>query len=174
MAHDPGQSPAAAGDRVSSRDVPSRAFLAAQVEEAVRDLTAFGNPVVLALVAVLVQPELWLRVTVGLAAVEIVCRLIKIAAFRPRPRPVIYRSLIEKSDAASFPSIHTARTALTCSMLFFETADPLSLIILIALPLGVGLTRLALSKHRLLDIAGGLAIGIACAIALLFALPSWP
>jgi membrane-associated phospholipid phosphatase len=141
-----------------SRSARSR-FLKSQIDEAARDVSALGNPAILWLIAVLVQPALWLTVLAGLVIVEVVGRVVKVAWFARRPDQAGYSSLLEKSDAGSFFSIHVARSAFVCTMLFFSTASALPRAVVLAVPLMVAISRLLLRRHRWVDVIVGLALG---------------
>jgi membrane-associated phospholipid phosphatase len=143
-------------------------WAASRLEEAAQDVTALGNPAILFVILVAVRSDWWLRAAAGLAAIEIVGRLIKIVFFTHRPRPSAYGSLVEKSDAGSFPSLHAARSAFVFLTLLPSTDRILLRTIFVAVPILVALTRVILGKHRWWDVAAGLAFGAGLALSAAF------
>jgi|SRR3989344_5749826 len=139
-----------------------RNYFIAKIDEMIRDFTAFGNPVVLGLLILLflglTLKSLYL--IVGLIAIDLVCNLIKLFFFRHRPVKKDFSNFLEKIDAGSFPSIHSARSSFVFISFFFLTSFPVNWIFLLLI-LVVGLTRILLKKHYLFDVLAGYAIGLA-------------
>jgi len=84
--------------------------------------------------------------------------LIRLAYFKNRPKKETYNNTIEKIDASSFPSVHTARTVFITNVLAaqFSQMTTTFFIILTAL---VCYSRIAIKKHDWKDILGGIALG---------------
>jgi len=154
--------------RIDNAGMPTagRAFLVSQWQEAARDLSALGSPLLLAIIVVLAERKLWLGTLLGLAAIEAVGRLIKVLRFTRRPRPFAYETLLEKSDAGSFPSIHAARSAFVFLTMCVVSDEALARALCLALPVAVGVSRVILERHRWTDVAGGWTLGVLGAFAL--------
>ncbi len=95
----------------------------------------------------------------SMAFLECACALIKLAAPTKRPKPVRQeaRTLYQKYDAASFPSIHSARMALLSVLASHHglvAAAGLS-----AAGAVVAYSRIYLKKHYLKDVLAGVLIG---------------
>ncbi len=131
------------------------------IRELVRDLTSFGNPFLLLFLFSAMAPGI--KVLLAAIAVsillELFCSMLKLALFRDRPKPQPYKTLLEKIDASSFPSIHTARATFISLAAIAALTTPFRFVLL-ALPLLVAYTRIALKKHRLTDTLAGLVIGL--------------
>lgn len=86
---------------------------------------------------------------------------IKALYFRERPKKEKYANALERIDASSFPSIHSARItalAIIFSLFFNKT---LFTALLIILAVCVFYSRIYLKKHRFIDIIGGAILGAA-------------
>lgn len=86
--------------------------------------------------------------------------LIRFFYFKERPLKFKYKNLIEKLDAASFPSLHAMRaSALALILSFYFGNFILGLIFFIGAALS-GLAKVILKKHWLLDIFVGFLLGV--------------
>ena len=65
---------------------------------------------------------------------------------------------LEKIDAGSFPSVHSARAMLFALILYGVVPPHIALLVFI-IPLIVGYTRIKLGKHYLVDVLGGYVLG---------------
>ncbi|MFH1222302.1 MAG: phosphatase PAP2 family protein [Candidatus Micrarchaeota archaeon] len=131
------------------------------IQEITRDFTAFGNPFVLGvltLAVVGVNMNL-LYIFAGLVFIEIFCFAIKFFYHKDRPNKEEYANLIERIDASSFPSVHTARASFAFLALFFLTPGLEKFLFLALIPI-IGATRVLLKKHFLVDVLGGYAVAI--------------
>jgi membrane-associated phospholipid phosphatase len=128
--------------------------------ENIRDFTSLGNPLLLAVLSlILLGPlHLWVIYVAFLIAQEIFATALKLLLFRDRPKKESYSNILEKVDAGAFPSIHSARACFTSLVLAFFSAGDLRYALLI-LPFIVGYTRMKLGKHKLVDVFAGLVIG---------------
>lgn len=130
----------------------------------VRDVTALGGFVffglTLLLMAVLGEWPFFFKLFVGLiiiAAIGIGTRLIY---FKERPKKQNHKNAIEKVDASSFPSVHSARAtflALIFGVFFNKTEVTIALM---AVGLAVIYSRIYLRKHDWKDALGGAVLGI--------------
>ena len=143
-----------------------------------RDVTAFGS-LIFSLVAItaaylLGQPALALQLLVALMLCYLIAFPIKVLFFKRRPDNQKYSNLLEKFDAASFPSVHAMRAVsfgiVLCA--FFRDAVFTAFLALIAL--GVMYTRIRLHKHFLVDVAWGTVLGAVIGYLVAFSsLVSW-
>jgi len=86
----------------------------------VKDVTRFGDFIVLFVLLLfipLVHGKI-IFIILGMVCVELLVVLIKWAYFKERPKKKKYDNWIEKIDASSFPSGHTARTTFVCLVLY--------------------------------------------------------
>lgn len=128
--------------------------------ETIRDFTAFGDPFILFILSVLIlgiNIDL-IYILIGLIIIELICRGIRIFYHRDRPRKEVYKNFLERLDASGFPSIHSARSCFVFLVLYSLTSFPVNLIFILLFSI-VGLTRILLKKHYLIDVLFGFVIG---------------
>ena len=110
----------------------------------------------------------------GLVIAEIVTIGIKMCVRRPRPpgdSGMIYR----RADPFSFPSGHAARATMLCLLAVVLGPAAAAIPIIIWSPFMV-LSRIAIGIHYVLDVAGGILLGVLLTLGLLAAAPlltSW-
>lgn len=124
--------------------------------EDVRDFTSLGSPFLLGVLTLLVVGAngIALGILIGLCVVEFTCDVIKVLYFKERPRVESYTNFLQKIRSASFPSIHTARSAFVFLCLYVESTTNTKLLYLL-LPVIVAWTRVKLRKHRMVDVVAG-------------------
>jgi membrane-associated phospholipid phosphatase len=102
-----------------------------------------------------------------------VCYAIKLIYRKPRPdaaeRPA-GKSWFGWLDAASFPSVHSARAAAIAVCIGAALTTIPSFIVGVAFISFVGLSRIKLRRHFLTDVIGGAIAGAAIAVAVIKAL----
>ncbi len=92
--------------------------------------------------------------------------LIRYFYFKERPKKRNYNNLLEKLDAASFPSMHSARiTALF--IILQQTVDGLTKGLFFIITIIVLYSRINLRHHRITDVMGGIVLGIISSILLI-------
>ncbi len=130
--------------------------------EGVRDFTSFGNPLILTIFAMFILGInlILVKIILGLIIIEFICSLIKVFYYKSRPIKKDYKNIIEKINAGSFPSIHTARSSFVFLSLFLITPSYLAKSLFFMIILLVAGTRIILKKHYLIDVLFGLIIGI--------------
>ena len=106
-----------------------------------------------------VQQLLAVRLALTMLIIELSGGIIKLIYPKDRPTPQPKKTLRQKWDAGSFPSIHTARAvaiAIFLSALNTSWQFALAGTVLAA---AVGYSRICLRKHYTLDVIGGLLLG---------------
>ncbi len=106
----------------------------------------------------------------GLALAEVVVILLKYVVRRKRP-PGDAGTIYRRTDPYSFPSGHAARAMLLCILAGVLGPSWAFWTILAWSPIMV-LSRIAIAIHYVLDVAGGLVLGIALAAAVLGLAPT--
>lgn len=135
--------------------------------EIIRDFSSFGSPFILILFSLIligINFKL-LGIIVGLIFVETFGSLIKFFYYKKRPNEEKYNNFLEKIDSSSFPSLHSARSSFVFLSLFLFYDSPTK-IILLFIPLIVGLTRVLLKKHYVLDVIAGYFLGVSTFLVL--------
>lgn len=125
-------------------------------------VTLFGTPVFYIIVILLITKiniSFAKTLILALLFTEAVCGIIKLAYPKNRPIPRPNKKFFERYDAASFPSIHSARITALAMMIYLFYHDILLLFASMALVIFVGYSRIYLKCHYLKDVAGGIAIG---------------
>lgn len=129
-----------------------------------RDLTALGSFAFYGLLLVLVlafkEGQLLIMLFAGLLLIMALAVGIRLAYFKNRPRKEKYSTLLERIDASSFPSIHTARIFFVAFILSHFFADRLLTIFFLCLAGLVSYSRIYLKKHYWLDLLGGLFLAM--------------
>lgn len=137
-------------------------FLKKNYMEVARDFSAFGDPVILILMVILIVgfDKIVFRFIFGLTVIEIICRTMKYVFYKQRPNNEKYRNFLEKTDSGAFPSIHSARSIFVFSGLCTILYSTYFVILCVLIIFGVGISRIILKKHYLSDVIGGYLTGI--------------
>ena len=129
-----------------------------------RESTVFGGSVfyglVLLVTLVLQEHLLFLKLLFGLIFTFLITILIRVFYFKNRPEKQKYGNFVERIQASSFPSWHTARIvylAIIISYLFSNNYLTILLIIIAGL---VAYSRIYLKRHDYWDVLGGIVLGI--------------
>lgn len=93
-------------------------------------------------------------VTMGIAYV------IRIIYFKERPLREFYATHVERMEASSFPSLHTMRFSALATVLVPYFDNFLAGVFLGIFVVVVGLSRMNLKKHYLIDVVVGLLLGV--------------
>ena len=141
-------------------------------QQHIYEFTSFGGIIIYLLTAIfflfLGNLGMFYRLLIGIFLIYLIVITIKIFYFKNRPRKYKYSNFIEKIDASSFPSVHSARSAFLAAALmnyFGNFAVSITLTILVAV---VAYSRIYLKTHDVRDVAAGIALGLA-----LFFIVSW-
>lgn len=133
------------------------------IEEIIQQVTHIGSivtyGVVIAFALLLEKYALFWELTLSLALILIIGMSIKFLYFKDRPEKQKYTGKLEKMDASSFPSIHSARiTALAIILIVYFNKILITLFLLV-IALSVMYSRIYLKKHRYVDLLGGAILG---------------
>ncbi len=93
---------------------------------------------------------------------------LKLVFFKERPKPMKYKNIIQKIDASSFPSMHSARMNILLIVLVFHYPHMLLMVGLSVLAGIVCYSRIHLLKHDIVDVFSGVNLGIICASVMLY------
>jgi membrane-associated phospholipid phosphatase len=131
------------------------------INENIRDFTSFGNPIILLLFSFLIIGFSFdlIYIILGIILIELVAGGIKIIFFKDRPQKKDHHNILEKIDAGSFPSIHSARACFVFLVIYSLVSLNLAKLALVLLILIVGASRILLKKHYIIDIIGGYILG---------------
>jgi undecaprenyl-diphosphatase len=132
-----------------------------QLLETARDVSAFGSAlfvVCLCMIMALSDRTAAASLAIGLAVVEACGHAIKFLFHRNRPEAQPYGNTLERLDAASFPSIHTARSAMI-SVVAGTVWGWFPMWVGIAVL--VGISRIVLKRHHPGDVLAGGILGLA-------------
>ena len=127
-----------------------------------RDLTTFGGALFYALIVLLAfafnQTAFAVYFILGFLISLIILVPIRLFYFRDRPQKQTYSNFLERIDASSFPSWHTARIVLLAITAIFYFNNMLVNIISVVLAVLVGYSRIYLKKHDWMDLLGGIIL----------------
>jgi len=125
-----------------------------------RDLTALGGTpfyLLLTLTILFIDQRIFIDLIFGFIVTLVIVVGIRTFYFKSRPNKQKYNNFIEKIDASSFPSWHSARII----FLVFALTSFLHLRIIFGLiAVGVMYSRIYLKKHDSVDILGGVILGL--------------
>jgi membrane-associated phospholipid phosphatase len=128
-----------------------------------RDLTVFGSFVfyILILFATLLLKEttLFIHLLFGLSILVTAVVLIRAIYFKNRPRKESHHTIVEKIDASSFPSLHTAKAFFLAITFAQFGAFPVQIFLFLIAGL-TGYSRIYLQKHDWVDVIAGAILGI--------------
>ncbi|MCX6774947.1 MAG: phosphatase PAP2 family protein, partial [DPANN group archaeon] len=121
-----------------------------------------GNPICIfaALAFLLIgKTAQFLQIVLALLLVYAIVIPIRYVWFKPRPKPMRWHTFLERVEANSLVSVHTARATIL-AFVFSMYFGQLSVGILFAalIPL-VAVSRILLQKHRLEDLIFGFLVG---------------
>ena len=141
-------------------------------DELSQDLKAFGG---FPLSAVLIVSSFILglsaiawQMVIGLVADVFVVIIIRLLFFRQRPMRQKFSNIVEKVDASSFPSAHSARAGTLAGVLALYFQNPLLSVLFVLLAIGVASLRVVQKKHHVSDVVTGLILGVLIGFAAAF------
>jgi len=126
-----------------------------------RDFTSLANPLILLFVPfIFLGPgKPFYTLIIALVINEALGTLIKVIFPKERPNGQKYNNLLEKIDAGSFPSLHSARITLVYLTLFSYADNLIMKILFLAIIVIVMLSRVNLKKHFWVDVLAGFVMG---------------
>src|SRR3989338_1377860 len=123
------------------------------------DVTSVGSLffflLVIVMSFVLNQPFLGTQLIIALVSCYIIGVPLKLFFFHQRPHKQTYKTVVQKFDAASFPSVHAMRIVCLAIILAFFFKSAVFSILALALVVAVMYSRIQLHKHFLGDIVAG-------------------
>ena len=131
-----------------------------QLLETARDCSSLGSALFVVLACLVMSLSDWTvaaRLALGLLCVEACGNSIKFFFHRERPEAQPHGGIMEKLDAASFPSIHTARSAMVAVVA--GTSGDWGFVWATVTVL-VGSSRIMLKKHYFGDVLAGCILGL--------------
>jgi len=141
----------------------------------IEDISALGALpfflVIILMLYLLNQISFALQLFVGILAAHIITYLIRLVYHKKRPKPQKYRSLIEKIDASSFPSLHSVRAMTFVIIGIVNIKSALTIFFFSVYALSIMFSRYYLKKHHLTDILAGAIIGFCIGLLVILTAP---
>lgn len=138
-------------------------FIKRQQNDFFRDLTSLGSLwfylCIILFFVIFNNKAIVNKLLVGLVLMYFIAVIIKTFYFKERPNKYTYRSYIEKLDASSFPSLHSARIAFLNITLIGHFNNLFISILFVSLIMIVAYSRIYLQKHDLKDVIAGIVVG---------------
>ena len=106
------------------------------------------------------------KLAIILVVAEVFCGILKFIYPKERPVPLPRKTLYQKYEAGSFPSIHTARIAAVSAFLSFAYPGAATIVAGFFATLLVGYSRIYLQKHYIIDVLAGIVIGVVLGVLL--------
>ena len=133
------------------------------LDTAMRDITALGtvpyHAIFLVFLLLFSQYGLFYTVLLGEILVYVISVFLKLAFFKNRPQRMGHENILEKIEASSFPSVHTARIFFVSILLMLRINNLMVAAFLLLLSLFVAYSRIYLKKHYFVDVLAGAALG---------------
>ena len=134
----------------------------------ITELASFSIITALIIIIYFFDKTLSIKLCIGTIIITLIAMIIKALFFKARLKKQKTRTLIERIDASSFPSIHSARiTFLTFSIVAYSTSLILN-IFLIILGILIAYSRIYLKKHYLSDVIAGIILGVIVSIGMVY------
>ena len=137
-----------------------------------RDITTFGGAIFYLLLIfslfLLDQNKIASVLSGGFMITLIITVIIRLLYFRPRPKKQGYHNIVERIDASSFPSLHTARMVFLAGVGIQSFRNTITTISLIVFALSVLYSRIHLKKHDWIDVLGGIVVGVGTYFGVLY------
>lgn len=134
------------------------------LQEIIQDFTGLGGvPLFLTATFLFLATENYSQfnqLIIGFIISYVIVVVARLIYFKERPDRQKFKTIWERIDASSFPSLHSCRVALlgVVAINFFNSI-PLT-ILFIALILGVGISRIMLKRHFFDDVFAGILLGV--------------
>ncbi len=133
------------------------------LDTAMRDITALGtvpyHAIFLVFLLLFSQYELFYTVLLGEILIYVISVFLKLAFFKSRPQKMDHENVLEKIEASSFPSVHTARIFFVSILLMLRINNLVVTAFLLLLSLLVAYSRIYLKKHYFVDVLVGAVLG---------------
>lgn len=139
-----------------------RKTLQKQLNEFFRDVTAIGGFAASLLITLLfLSSPLLIPLIAGSILTAGIIVLIRVFYFKDRPKKETPSNFLERIDASSFPSLHTARIVFLAILFSVHFANQYLTILCTITAALVSYSRIYLQKHDWMDVAGGIVVGLA-------------
>ncbi len=129
-----------------------------------QDISTFGGLVfylfLCLLFFLLSEITLTIKLLSGLIILYIIVNIARAVYFKERPQKQNYNNIIEKIDASSFPSMHASRASFLFFILYNHIRDIYLITLFFIIFILVCYSRIYLKKHYLIDVLGGIIIGV--------------
>ncbi|MBS3128970.1 phosphatase PAP2 family protein [Candidatus Woesearchaeota archaeon] len=134
------------------------------LDEGMRDATTLGSIFFSMLLVVLFYlvgySALANSILLGIILIHIIVIAVRSVYFKKRPEALSYTTWLEKIEANSFPSVHTARIFVLVTLLTHPYTDYMMTIILFLFAVCIAYTRIYLKKHYWSDVFAGAVLGV--------------
>ena len=129
------------------------------------DITIIGGIYIYLLIAILFliigNTSLFYQLILGVIVTFGIAVIIRLVYFKERPLKQNYVGIIEKIDASSFPSVHSARAGYMFIIIISHYNSISIIAILGTIGLLICYSRIYLRKHDIIDVMGGIMLGLA-------------
>ncbi len=145
-------------------------FLHKTLADWLRDVTTFGGTpfyaIITAITFLVGQATLAIALLSGFLITMAVVVAIRTFYYKDRPKKEMFHNYLERLDASSFPSWHTARAFFLAFTFSSLMNNAFFTFLLLGIALLTAYSRIYLKKHDLVDILGGMVLaGVAYWIA---------
>ncbi len=132
-----------------------------QIDVFFRDITAMGGLAAsILLILLFLSSPLLVPLIAGSILTAGIIVVIRIFYFKNRPKKETYSNFIERIDASSFPSLHSARIVFLAILFSAHFTNQYLTILCTVVAALVSYSRIYLKKHDWVDVAGGVVVGV--------------
>ena len=133
------------------------------LNEFMRDITSLGGATFFGFLVVvslsLMKWHLSSLLVIGFIISFIITLGIRLIYHKDRPKKEVYSNIIEKIDASSFPSLHSARAIFLALVFIFIEHNLIYQLLIATISLTIIYSRIHLKKHDVNDVIGGIILG---------------
>ncbi len=141
------------------------------IREIIQEFSLVGSSytfgIIILFTLILQKYVLMSELLLGLILVCAIGYGIRLCWYKDRPKKEKYKSLLQKLDASSFPSLHSGRSIVLGSIIGIFFNNPILFLLIILLILLNGYSRVYQKRHYWSDVLGGWGLGIVVTIILI-------
>ncbi|RME53026.1 phosphatase PAP2 family protein [Candidatus Woesearchaeota archaeon] len=139
------------------------------LQRIVRDISALGGITFAVLVFLFALAFSWFdvarRLFFCIVASFFIAGMIRFVYFKDRPEPKRYKTVLQRLDASSFPSLHAARAGFLVLVLAEKVRTRFALVLMVVLAMLVCYSRVVRRRHDYVDVLAGLVLGVSLGVA---------
>jgi len=135
----------------------------------INKLGSYHFYIIIALLFLVAKEYLIVQIlTIGIIVLYVFIIPLRLLFFHKRPIPIKYHNIIQKIDASSFPSGHTARTVYLFLVFLYFVKQQYLWITWVFISIGIVYSRVYFKKHYIQDVVIGTLVALISFILIMF------